>query len=463
MTGHGHSVGEQNSRFIGTVRPWSTSILLTMVRSNSSRMTDWAMCAASSGWPFTTGTGRGPQPSSAGGNSAAQPSAKVGTNSTENAEAWSLYTTMATSGLASAIHSLDFSKPENTRFQYGSSVCLLSIAAPMAGTCDDATPAMILATVRPLSALRLGFGFCGFRFAGLRGLRLGLHGLRRPLGLALLAEHASDCAPAGPAAVAFDRAAALEHHVGVVLLGRTRHGRGQMTERVPVRRAELGGEIDVAAELQHAVVVALEDGLGLLRRQLELLEIFRLVRLEGLAVLVLHQRHAEHVDAVALARALGVEHEGPRDVVVVVPRACHRVISVPAAVRPRNIVANRRVGKGAKRRARRPRRAWARRVLRALAHPTTPTAPRDDICSTPIKPHRIVDEQRTLQRRGRRDLGNHVEQDAVVRRFRRHVGMRPVGAPQHAVREALDDRAGERHHVVIGRAHEREPFRARHL
>ena len=34
-----------------------------------------------------------------------------------------------------------------------------------------------------------------------------------------------------------------------------------------VGRAELGGEIDVAAELEHAVVVALEDRLGLLRRQ----------------------------------------------------------------------------------------------------------------------------------------------------------------------------------------------------
>ena len=35
--------------------------------------------------------------------------------------------------------------------------------------------------------------------------------------------------------------------------------------------AELGGEIDVAAELEHAVVVALEDGLALLRRELEAL------------------------------------------------------------------------------------------------------------------------------------------------------------------------------------------------
>src|SRR3954471_20583599 len=72
---------------------------------------------------------------------------------------------MATSGLVSAIHCFDFSKPENTRFQYGSSVCLLSIAAPMAGTCDDATPAMILATVET-SICYLRFAF-DFDFAGL--------------------------------------------------------------------------------------------------------------------------------------------------------------------------------------------------------------------------------------------------------------------------------------------------------
>jgi len=74
----------------GTVRPWSTSILLTMVRSKSSWITLCAMCAASSGWPWTTGTGRGPQPSSAGLNSAAQPIAKVGISSRLNAVAWSL-------------------------------------------------------------------------------------------------------------------------------------------------------------------------------------------------------------------------------------------------------------------------------------------------------------------------------------------------------------------------------------
>src|SRR5215813_10935930 len=69
---------------------------------------------------------------------------------------------MATSGLVSAIHCFDFSKPENTRFQYGSSVCLLSIAAPMAGTCDDATPAMILATVETSQRFDLDLDFAAF-------------------------------------------------------------------------------------------------------------------------------------------------------------------------------------------------------------------------------------------------------------------------------------------------------------
>src|SRR5437763_8185250 len=54
---------------------------------------------------------------------------------------------MATSGRVFPIHSFDFSKPENTLFQYGSSARPLSSAAPIAGTCEDPTPAMILATV----------------------------------------------------------------------------------------------------------------------------------------------------------------------------------------------------------------------------------------------------------------------------------------------------------------------------
>jgi predicted Zn-dependent peptidase len=90
MTGHGHSSTWPNMTDSGTVRPWSTSISFMIVRSNSSRMTDWAMWLASFGWPLTTGTGRGPQPSSAGWNSAAHPSAKVGMMEESNAVQWSL-------------------------------------------------------------------------------------------------------------------------------------------------------------------------------------------------------------------------------------------------------------------------------------------------------------------------------------------------------------------------------------
>src|ERR1700722_10727966 len=205
---------------------------------------------------------------------------------------------MATSGLVFAIHSFDFSNPENTRFQYGSSVCLLSMAAPIAGTCDDATPAMILATLRPRFADSLRFGF---RFG--RGGGFGLAGL---------------------AAIAFDRATAGEHHGGVVLLGGPGHHSREMTERVAVGRAQLGGEIDVAAELQHAVVVALEDRLRLRWRERELLQVLRLVGLELPAVRILHQRHAEHVDAVSLAGLLRIEHESARNIVIIVRLAGHR-------------------------------------------------------------------------------------------------------------------------------------------
>src|SRR5581483_8278002 len=48
------------------------------------------------------------------------------------------------------------------------------------------------------------------------------------------------------------------------------------------------------------------------------LEIFGFVFLEGLAVVSLHQRHAEHVDAVALSRAVGVEHERAGNILVLV-------------------------------------------------------------------------------------------------------------------------------------------------
>src|SRR5262245_61359929 len=166
---------------------------------------------------------------------------------------------MQTSGLVFAIHSLERSKPSNTRCQYGSLVRWLSIAAPIAGTWDDATPAMILATALfPLA--------CGFDDRS------------RLVVLARLA------------AVAFDRTAAAQHQVGIVLLGRAGHQRSKMLERMAVARTKLGREVDVAAELQQPVVLPLEDRLALLGRELRkpLVEVFRLVVLERLAVLRLH-------------------------------------------------------------------------------------------------------------------------------------------------------------------------------
>src|SRR3974390_2722518 len=73
---------------------------------------------------------------------------------------------IAPSGFVCAIHSFDFSKPENTRFQYGSSVLPLSSAAPMAGTCEAPIPATILATAHCLlSDLDLDFAFNLFALA----------------------------------------------------------------------------------------------------------------------------------------------------------------------------------------------------------------------------------------------------------------------------------------------------------
>src|SRR5271169_3939434 len=218
---------------------------------------------------------------------------------------------IATSGLVSRIHACDFSNPEKTRFQYGSSVLPLSSAAPMAGTCDEPIPATILATASlPFRWFRFGFGLVrfslGFGLCGSGPLRRSAREIfwRRVL--------------ARPRAIALDRASTAEHHVGVVLLRGAGHIRGKMLKRMAVGRTEFRREIDISAELQHAVVIALEDGFGLLRRKIEPFEVCRLVRLEGLAVLVLHQRHAEHIDAKALTGPFSVEHKSARYVIIIV-------------------------------------------------------------------------------------------------------------------------------------------------
>src|SRR5580700_6137386 len=83
------------------------------------------------------------------------------------------------------------------------------------------------------------------------------------------------------AAVALDGAAALEHHFRILLLRGAGHFRGDLLERQAVRRTELCREIDVAAELEHAVPLTLQNGFALFGRELEFVEIGGLVGLEG--------------------------------------------------------------------------------------------------------------------------------------------------------------------------------------
>src|SRR5665213_3738491 len=142
----------------------------------------------------------------------------------------------------------------------------------MAGTCEVATPAMILAMFLVLPFIL--------------------------------------------AAIALGRAATREHHLGVIFLGRAGHDRGNVLEGQAVGRGELRGVIDIAAEPQHLIPIALEDRLLLLRRHRKAVEIGALVFLECRAALRGHHRHAEHVEMIALARAPGVEDIGPRYVVV---------------------------------------------------------------------------------------------------------------------------------------------------
>src|ERR1700738_1637422 len=82
--------------------------------------------------------------------------------------------------------------------------------------------------------------------------------------------------------------------------------------------------------------------------------------------------------------------------------------------------------------------------------------------SSPIKPHRVVHQERLLFGGTRGDLGDVVHQRSIVRRLF-HIGVGPIGAPDHAFREALNERAPKRHDVVIGCAGEGHAFWAGHL
>src|SRR6185436_19394133 len=121
--------------------------------------------------------------------------------------------------------------------------------------------------------------------------------------------------PLGLAAVVLDGAAAIEHHLGVLLLREAGHRGRHELERLAIRREELRQVVDVAAEMDHALPVALQYRLALLRAHGELAQVLVFVRLEFLAVRRLHERHAELVDPVALPRTLRIEKRSARNIV----------------------------------------------------------------------------------------------------------------------------------------------------
>jgi hypothetical protein len=116
------------------------------------------------------------------------------------------------------------------------------------------------------------------------------------------------------AAVALDRAAAVDHHVAVLGLGHARHAARHLLEAQPVGGADLGEEVDVAAEADAFVEVAPHHRGLLVFRHRPLVEVGARVGVEALAVRGLHQRHAELVEPVALAGLVGIEDGGAGDV-----------------------------------------------------------------------------------------------------------------------------------------------------
>ena len=79
-----------------------------------------------------------------------------------------------------------------------------------------------------------------------------------------------------------------------------------------------------------------------------------------------------------------------------------------------------------------------------------------------VQPAGVAHQQLPARRLVGGEGGDEVEQIAVVGHMR-DVRVRPVGAPQHALRSGVDERPGERHHVVIRRTAGAEPLCAGEL
>ena len=109
------------------------------------------------------------------------------------------------------------------------------------------------------------------------------------------------------AAVALDRPAAGQHHRGVGFLRHAGHAGGHVLKALAVGGADLGQKVNVAAGGDAAVQVAGQYALLLFFGHGPFIQVGPLVGLEAFAAGGLHQRHAELVQGVALARLLGIK------------------------------------------------------------------------------------------------------------------------------------------------------------
>src|SRR5438874_6951415 len=84
--------------------------------------------------------------------------------------------------------------------------------------------------------------------------------------------------------------------------------------------------------------------------------------------------------------------------------------------------------------------------------------------AAPVKARRVIDQQPVLKRSGGRHFRDEIDQRAIVRHMRLHVGMRPIGPPQDPVGEGFDDPPGKRYDVlIVRRTTLREPVGAAHF
>src|SRR5712691_5436960 len=162
----------------------------------------------------------------------------------------------ATSGACCAIQSRAGWYPSNSGFQYASWVLPRSMAAPIEGTCEVASPQITSAIA----------------------------------------------------------AAARCHHGHELLLGHARERAAEELHRPFVHQGQLEDVEDVAAEIEHAHPVAVQHGLLLLRGQVIGVAVRGLVTAEGGPALRGAHGHAQIVEVVPTAALLSVEYVGSRHV-----------------------------------------------------------------------------------------------------------------------------------------------------